>query len=370
MSKITSEILEKVAPRTPKAKRDRFIPYLNECLPRYGITTELRVSAFLTTVCFESDYFQALREYASGWDYDITVNKKKALALGNTEKGDGPKYKGGTGIQTTGKNNFRDLTERIGKRDGVDFVKHPEKIAQLKYFVEGACVYWDDHNFNKLADKGKIEAIQNLTNRGDADKPAKALRDRLRIYASVLHILPDDFELDAAEEVKPKIPEIKVEGNKSENDIVAEEAATIEKTSDTSDIVSEDDPADTDQGSIAKEEPPIDPKPNSVEEPVKSSLWDRSWDKLSGFQSKLDKITTAKDSLSPISGSSKFTFVLTKALGWLLIALGFFVDHILWFIGLSLVAIAIWYFAQAKKNASKRTEVKSPSQEQKLVINN
>lgn len=195
---ITSDILAKVAPGTPKALRDRFLPDLNRVLPMYDITTELRVAAFLTTVCFESDYFKALKEYASGWAYDISRNPKKARELGNTEKGDGPKYKGAGGIEITGKKNYQMLTDKIGVRDGVDFVENPELVATVPYFVETACVFWDENNFNKLADKGKCQAIQNLTNRGDAKKPAKNLASRLKIYHNVLDILPDDFTLSAA----------------------------------------------------------------------------------------------------------------------------------------------------------------------------
>lgn len=204
MSKITSEILAKVAPGTPRAKRDRFLSDFNSVLPKYGITTELRVAAFLTTVCFESDYFKALAEYADGWAYDISRNKKKALGLGNTEVGDGPKYKGAGGIETTGKKNYQRLSDRLG----VDFVAHPEELRTEKYFVEAACVFWGDNKFNALADKGKITAIQNLTNRGDAHKPALALSSRLKIYQTVLDILPHDFNLqDSAVPFEPPHPE-------------------------------------------------------------------------------------------------------------------------------------------------------------------
>lgn len=198
MSKITSEILAKVAPGTPKAKRDRFLTDFNAVLPRYGITTELRVSAFLTTVCFESDYFRATEEYASGQAYDITVNRKKAIGLGNTEPGDGVKYKGRTGIQTTGKKNYARLTKKIGIRDGVDFVANPKLLSLPKYFVEGACVYWDDNNLNSFADRGKFFAIQGLVNRGSATKQAKDFPKRLEIYQRVLSILPDNFTLNSA----------------------------------------------------------------------------------------------------------------------------------------------------------------------------
>lgn len=215
MSKITSAILQKVAPGTPKAKRDRFLADFNSVLPKYGITTELRVAAFLTTVCFESDYFKALAEYADGWAYDISRNPKKARELRNIAVGDGPKYKGAGGIETTGKKNYKRLSDRLG----VDFVNNPMLLRTEKYFVEAACVFWDDNKFNKLADAGKITAIQNITNRGSADKPAKALASRLKIYHNILDILPDDFKLGEdsppakKEEVSTEGPDVTTEEN-------------------------------------------------------------------------------------------------------------------------------------------------------------
>lgn len=192
MSTITSEILAKVAPLTKSNLRDRFLPYFNECLPRYHIINKDEVAAFLTTVCFESDYFKALAEYADGWVYDISRNRKKALELGNTQVGDGPKYKGAGGIETTGKKNYQRLSDRLG----VDFVANPNLLRTEKYFVEAACVFWDDNHFNELADNEEITRIENITNRGSGNKTAKALATRLKIYANVMSVLPDDFSLE------------------------------------------------------------------------------------------------------------------------------------------------------------------------------
>ncbi len=212
MSQITADILAKVAPHTPHALRDRFIPYFNECLPQYEITTKERVSAFLTTVCFESDYFKALSEYASGWAYDISQNPKKARELGNTVKGDGPRYKGAGGIETTGKKNYKRLSDRLG----VDFVANPGLLRTEKYFVVAACVFWDDNNFNDLADDDEITRIENITNRGSGNKTAKALDDRLAIYRVLMAFLPDDFDLSTAQpQPAPLEPQVQTNGELS-----------------------------------------------------------------------------------------------------------------------------------------------------------
>jgi len=125
------------------------------------------------------------------------------------------KYKGRTGIQTTGKKNYARLTELIGVRDGVDFVKNPEKLSENKYFVEGACVYWNDNKLNGYADAHKFAAIQGIVNRGSATKEAKDYAKRLTIYNAALSLLPDDFNLSDVTDINvADIPQTLKKGDK------------------------------------------------------------------------------------------------------------------------------------------------------------
>jgi len=93
------------------------------------------------------------------------------------------------------------------------------------------------------------------------------------------------------------------------------------------------------------------------------------WEKMTGAQEKVDKVSSFGNSLSPISNSSRFNVVLTKASGYILLALGFFVDHWLWVLGVVLILAAIWYLREAKKNAASRnTPASSQEQKQTVVI--
>lgn len=213
MSEITSELLKKIAPSTPKAKRDRFIPYFNSILPKYGVTTKKRVSAFLATVVMESDYLKATEEYADGWAYDVSRNKKKARELGNTEVGDGPKYKGRTLIQTTGKDNYQRVSDELG----VDFVANPKWLAKPNYAVEGACIFWRDNKLNSYSDRGQFGQVEGIVNRGSKDKVAKDFPKRQAIYNILMKELTDDFDLTVGSDVPQ-------EDTPSENNI------SIEKT--------------------------------------------------------------------------------------------------------------------------------------------
>jgi hypothetical protein len=102
---------------------------------------------------------------------------------------------------------------------------------------------------------------------------------------------------------------------------------------------------------------------------AKPKLWERLSGRMTSAQEKLDKVTSFGNSLSPISGSSRFTVVTTKIGGWVFIVLGFFGDHLWAVIGLALIALAVYYLAQAKKNAAGRNApAAAQSQTQTIVV--
>jgi putative chitinase len=224
---ITPEILQKLAPKTPKAKRDRFLPFLNEACPRYQINTKLRLAAFLATICFESDHFKTTTEYADGWAYDLSVNPRKAKELGNRLGGDGPRFKGRALIQLTGRANYgaffdyvfnqvpsniyhAHIQEPHFKIAPKHFLEYPEAIAQPFWAVEASCWYWQEHELNKLADEGSFDGVQGKVNRGNANKIAKDLARRRELYFKALAVIPNGFtfspvahEQSATESPKP-----------------------------------------------------------------------------------------------------------------------------------------------------------------------
>jgi predicted chitinase len=64
-----------------------------------------RLAAFLMNVTKESGELYYIEEIADGWDYEWPED------LGNTQQGDGPRYKGHGYIQTTGRLNHRKVGE-------------------------------------------------------------------------------------------------------------------------------------------------------------------------------------------------------------------------------------------------------------------
>ena len=66
--------------------------------------------------------------------------------LGNTQPGDGKRYKGRGLIQLTGRANYT----QYGKDSGVDCVAKPDLVASDPFVaVDVACWYWDKRRINR-----------------------------------------------------------------------------------------------------------------------------------------------------------------------------------------------------------------------------
>ena len=133
-------------------------PLLDTAL-RYQINTPLRLSHWLAQLLFESGSLKYTEELASGAAYE---NRR---SLGNTQPGDGRRYKGRGLFQITGKHNY----SRYGKFAGFDAVAHPERLASLPYAVDSAGWFWahgTPQDLNRIADKDNVVLVTKLINGG------------------------------------------------------------------------------------------------------------------------------------------------------------------------------------------------------------
>lgn len=117
--------------------------WLNRTCPAYAIDTPQEYCHFLAQACHETDHFRTLREYASGKAYEGRAD------LGNTQVGDGVRFRGRGIFQTTGRANYMQLGLKESKRDL--FINTPELLEQPEYAVWSACEYWQTRGLNDVA---------------------------------------------------------------------------------------------------------------------------------------------------------------------------------------------------------------------------
>src|SRR2546428_3878408 len=85
-----------------------------------------------------------------------------ARRLGNTQAGDGYRYRGRGPIQITGRANYK----KYGDLLGVDLVGNPDLAATPQYAFSTAGVFWKLNGLNELADVQDFIAITRRINRG------------------------------------------------------------------------------------------------------------------------------------------------------------------------------------------------------------
>jgi putative chitinase len=166
---ISNAQLQKIMPGAPAGKIDQYAPYLNQAMQKAGINTPAREAAFLAQLGHESGSFKYMQELASGKAYEGRKD------LGNTQPGDGVKYKGRGPIQITGRANYA----AAGKALGIDLINNPGLAATPQVGFQVAAWYWNSHNLNKYADMNnqagfdKITRIINGGTNGAADRNAR-----------------------------------------------------------------------------------------------------------------------------------------------------------------------------------------------------
>jgi predicted chitinase len=171
---MTNEQLKAIMPQSTEANRQKYLPSLNKYMQEYGINTPARQAAFIAQIGHESAQLRYMEEIASGEAYEGRKD------LGNTQPGDGKRFKGRGPLQITGRKNY----QRISDAWGVDFIANPELLTTPEYAAKSACWWWHDHGLNALADVGDFLQITKIINGG-----TNGLIDRTAIYERAKKVL-------------------------------------------------------------------------------------------------------------------------------------------------------------------------------------
>lgn len=141
---------------------------LNRCLSIFSITTSERIRHFIAQCSVESGYGKWTRELSDGSQYEYRRD------LGNTQPGDGPRFKGAGYLQLTGRANYQQFANYINDQNVMSGVNY----VATNYPWTSAGHYWMKRGINNLCDRGAgVEAITRVVNGG-----TRALNERIAAY--------------------------------------------------------------------------------------------------------------------------------------------------------------------------------------------
>jgi putative chitinase len=149
---------------------DSLILDLNACISKFNINTISRLRHFISQCSHESGAGKWMKELASGEAYEGRKD------LGNTQNGDGVRYKGVGFIQVTGRYNYQQFANFIQDSkvmNGVNYVaeKYPFTISGF---------WWMTNKLNELCDSGAT--CRQISARVNGRDPANGLVDREKYY--------------------------------------------------------------------------------------------------------------------------------------------------------------------------------------------
>ncbi len=142
-----------------------------------AIDSPLRQAHFLAQIGHESGELRFREEIASGEAYEGRAD------LGNTQPGDGRRFKGRGLIQLTGRANYAEYGRAINRE--AELLAKPELVASdPELCVDVAGWFWAKRGLNELADRDELTAITRRINGG-----LNGLEDRRRLYQRAKSLL-------------------------------------------------------------------------------------------------------------------------------------------------------------------------------------
>lgn len=206
---ITEEQLAAMLPTNKEVAE--WCKVLNSALPKYEINNARRIAAFISQCAHESRDFTALEENLNyreetllrvfpryfgpgkknAAEYARNPEKlanyvymdefrSKSGALGNTQPGDGWRFRGRGLKQLTGRNNYT----RFAQAYGMTAEQASDWIETKEGALASAIWFWDTNKLNPVADTGDVAALTKRINGGNI-----GLADRQSRYNTAMQVL-------------------------------------------------------------------------------------------------------------------------------------------------------------------------------------
>jgi putative chitinase len=174
--------LKAMMPGAKEATVAKYVDAFNRALHRYEINTPVRIAHFVAQVGHESGSFQWPEEIWFNPQLDANgvatkgtrsqLNYEGKKDLGNTEVGDGYRFRGRGLIQLTGRANYAKYSEFL-QQSGYPLSKPltetPDLVGQPELAVDSAAWFWRHRarkNLNLVADQDDVTLVTKGVNGG------------------------------------------------------------------------------------------------------------------------------------------------------------------------------------------------------------
>lgn len=215
MSLLTVDQLRAMIPTNKEV--EEWCEELNKALPKYDITTDQRIAGFISQCAHESMDFNALSEnlnyreetlnkvfpryfgpskrnaaeYAKNPEKIanyVYMDEFRTSKLGNTQPGDGWRFRGRGLKQLTGRDNYT----RFAKDYDITAEEAAEWLETKEGALASALWFWNTNKLNAIADTGNVAALTKKINGGDI-----GLADRQARYAKAMAALGGKIDTGA-----------------------------------------------------------------------------------------------------------------------------------------------------------------------------
>lgn len=209
---ITAQELRK-ATGCSQARAELYLPHLQGAMKAFDITTPQRIAGFLSQISHESARLSRIKESLNYSVTGLMITFRRARIseadckrlgrypghraqqqdiantvyggawglrnLGNSEPGDGWRFRGRGLKQLTGRDNYT----RCGRAIGQDIVGDPDLLLQPFNAALSAGWFWSTNKLNAIADRGDVVEMTRVVNGG-----ANGLKERTALYGQALGV--------------------------------------------------------------------------------------------------------------------------------------------------------------------------------------
>lgn len=160
-----------------QSRVETYAPLLTRAMQEFEINDAKRSAAFLAQIGWESSQLRHTIELGAD---DYFAKYEGRHDLGNTQPGDGLRFKGRGLIQITGRANYR----AAGMALGVDLLSEPARLAEPELAARSAGWFWKANGLNRYADIDQFASLTKRINGGYSH-----IDERIQLWLAARRVL-------------------------------------------------------------------------------------------------------------------------------------------------------------------------------------